>query len=150
MTENPNAAWKKAAFSEIRKIRGMRTRRYRLLRHKNGEFELFDHEKDPGENVNVANHPEYAHVLKKLSAQMMAGPDANPEVSSHKNHFLDWIKTDESVALTNNSKVVWKFNYGKSGKKPHFHPLALMDGTVLTENKPKDHPWHYGMWFSWK
>jgi hypothetical protein len=55
----------------------MRTERYRLLRQKNGEFELFDHEKDPGENINVATHPEYAQALKILADQMTAGPRAN-------------------------------------------------------------------------
>jgi iduronate 2-sulfatase len=77
LIENPKAVWKKSAFSEINGIRGMRTERYRLLRHKDGEFELFDHEKDPGENMNVAAHPEYAHVLKTLADQMMTGPAAN-------------------------------------------------------------------------
>jgi arylsulfatase A-like enzyme len=76
LIENPNSVWKEAAFSEIKGVRGMRTERYRLLRHKDGEFELFDHEMDPGENINVAAHPEYAHVLKTLAEQMLIGPTA--------------------------------------------------------------------------
>ena len=29
-------------------------------------------------------------------------------------------------------------------------PLGLSDGTVLTALSPPDHPWHRGLWFSWK
>jgi len=61
-----------------------------------------------------------------------------------------WQKTDKSVALMNNGKILWQFNYGNDQAKPYFHPVALVDGTVLTDNAPKDHPWHHGLWFSWK
>jgi len=63
---------------------------------------------------------------------------------------LKWVKTDQSIALTNNSKTVWQFNYGKETSKPYFHPVSLVDGTVITEDRPDDHPWHHGLWFSWK
>jgi len=59
-------------------------------------------------------------------------------------------KTDHSIALTHTDRTVWQFNYGKDLTKPYFHPLALTDGTVLTWESPPDHPWHYGLWFSWK
>jgi arylsulfatase A-like enzyme len=35
--------------------------------------ELYDHEKDPGENTNCANNPEYADVLRDLKAKLLAG-----------------------------------------------------------------------------
>ncbi len=51
----------------------MRTDRYRLTTWVNREdpkqvaaVELYDHEKDPGETVNVARKPEYAQTLTKL------------------------------------------------------------------------------------
>ena len=59
-------------------------------------------------------------------------------------------KTDHSVALISNGKVVWQFNYDKKQTKPYFHPVSLTDGTRLTWEAPPDHPWHYGLWFSWK
>lgn len=34
---------------------------------------LYDHEKDPGENVNVADDPEYAEIVKDLAARLEAG-----------------------------------------------------------------------------
>lgn len=63
---------------------------------------------------------------------------------------LKWKKTDKSIALTNDGKTAWQFNYGKETSKPYFHPLSLPDGTVLTQDRPDDHPWHHGLWFTWK
>jgi type 1 glutamine amidotransferase len=63
---------------------------------------------------------------------------------------LEFQQTNDSVALIKDGKTVWQFNYGKDQTKPYFHPLSLTDGTVLTWASPPDHPWHYGLWFSWK
>jgi len=63
---------------------------------------------------------------------------------------FDWKRGQNSIALTNNGKTVWQFNYGKDTSKPFFHPVALADGTALTMDRPADHPWHHALWFSWK
>jgi len=60
------------------------------------------------------------------------------------------IETDKSIALTGDNGVIWQFNYGKETSKPFFHPVSLVDGTVLTVDRPADHPWHHALWFSWK
>jgi hypothetical protein len=62
----------------------------------------------------------------------------------------DWRQTDSSVALFNNGHVVWQLHFDKKQGKPYFHPVCLTDGTELTWHRPPDHPWHYGLWFSWK
>jgi hypothetical protein len=61
-----------------------------------------------------------------------------------------WIETDTSIALMNNSNTVWQFNYSPDQPTPYFHPVALPDGTVLTDNSPADHAWHHALWFAWK
>jgi iduronate 2-sulfatase len=75
---------KDAAFSQFpRKHQGrdymgyaMHTERYRYvewLDAKSGETiarELYDHETDPAENVNIASRPEQAELLKALNLQM--------------------------------------------------------------------------------
>jgi len=64
---------------------------------------------------------------------------------------LTWKQTDSTLALLNAGKVVWQFNYDRGkGIKPCFHPVSLLDGTVLTWFRPPDHTWHRAMWFSWK
>jgi hypothetical protein len=62
----------------------------------------------------------------------------------------DWRQTDNSLALLNGGRIVWQFNFDKKQGKPYFHPVCLIDGTKLTWHRPPDHPWHYGLWFSWK
>ncbi len=62
-----------------------------------------------------------------------------------------WKTTPGSVALERGGRTVWQFNYDtKAVGKPHFHPLRLPGGPTLTWQRPADHPWHYGHWFSWK
>jgi hypothetical protein len=63
---------------------------------------------------------------------------------------LSWKEEPNSLALNYNDQLVWQFNYSKSEGKPYFHPLSTLNGSVLTELRPADHPWHRGIWFSWK
>lgn len=63
---------------------------------------------------------------------------------------LAWQETEDAYALLNHGKTVWRFNKGDEGSKPYFHPVSLSNGTVLTEPRPADHPWHLALWFSWK
>ena len=59
-------------------------------------------------------------------------------------------KTIEGVQLSRNGKPVWKFNLATRENKPFIHPLCLPDGRCITDSRPKDHPWHLGLWFCWK
>lgn len=61
-----------------------------------------------------------------------------------------WESTPGAVSLLNEGRTVWRFNHNPAHAKPFFNPVALADGTVLTWNAPPDHPWHHGLWFSWK
>ena len=85
--DNPERAWKKAAFSQyphgakgVGPVMGysMRTDRYRFTEwavpaKDFREVELYDHKDDPQENVNLAGMPEYAATVKELTAQLHAG-----------------------------------------------------------------------------
>ena len=83
LLENPNRAWKSAAFSQYPRAGGimghsMRTDRYRFtLWGKPGEaptaLELYDHQADPNETENVANKPENKDLIERLRAQLTAG-----------------------------------------------------------------------------
>lgn len=33
--------------------------------------------------------------------------------------------------------------------KPCFHPIYTPSGTLVTEYRPKDHPWHTGLYYGW-
>jgi hypothetical protein len=61
-----------------------------------------------------------------------------------------WNQTDHSLSLVRGNAVLWQFNFRKSEGKPYFHPLTVAGSPPLTELRPKDHPWHRALWFSWK
>ena len=63
---------------------------------------------------------------------------------------LTWQSEDNSLTLLNHSRIVWTLHFGDDSAKPYFSPLGLMNGTSLVWNSPPDHPWHHGLWFSWK
>ncbi len=63
---------------------------------------------------------------------------------------LTWQSSKSHIALLRDSNVVWQFNYGPELNVPYFHPVATIDGQVLTCDQPADHAWHHGVWFSWK
>lgn len=71
------------------------------------------------------------------------------EMKSRTENQLSWNETDTSFALINHSEIIWKFNYNNRFGKPYFHPLTV-NRSVLTCVAPPDHPWHQGLWFSWK
>ena len=62
----------------------------------------------------------------------------------------NWRGEASSVALCNGTAVVWRLVYDAAQPKSYIHPLATVDGTVLTALRPPDHVWHRGLWFSWK
>ena len=62
---------------------------------------------------------------------------------------FSWVKTDTTLTLKNHSDIFWQFNYSDRFGKSYFHPLTV-NRSDLTCVSPPDHPWHLGLWFSWK
>ena len=93
--------------------------------------------------------PRHSHVLFGfaslfcLAAHNVLGADAEGPT-------LSWVQTDTSLALCNGDKTVWRLVFDAQQPKSYFHPLATVDGQVLTAFEPADHPWHRGLWWSWK
>lgn len=56
----------------------------------------------------------------------------------------------ESLALAGPAGPLWQLRYGADLDTPYFHPLNTPDGRTLTWDRPPDHIWHHGLWFSWK
>ena len=92
LTDDPNRAWKSAAFSQYprnpagKKLMGytMRTDRYRFTRwvlrddpSKIEAVELYDHKADPQENQNIADASENQELVKQLHKQMDSGWKGN-------------------------------------------------------------------------
>ncbi|NLE38561.1 MAG: sulfatase [Pirellulaceae bacterium] len=87
LLSDPDRPWKRAAFTQHpRPLRGadsamgrsIRTDRYRLTewtasRLEKPVYELYDYRDDPGETVNLADHPEYETLRKELTTQLHSG-----------------------------------------------------------------------------
>ena len=83
LVENPDRPWKKAAFSQYPrgKIMGytIRTKRFRYTEWRDRKTskvmarELYDHEKDPQENVNAVDKPEYERDVRRLARMLDQG-----------------------------------------------------------------------------
>lgn len=82
--DDPQQTWKEAAFSQVTRAnqvmgRTVRTERWRYTEWDDGKqgVELYDHEKDPHEETNLAAEPAQADTrmrLKSLLKQMRAVP----------------------------------------------------------------------------
>ena len=62
----------------------------------------------------------------------------------------EFQQSDTSLAWQVDGSDVWRFSFDPAKGKPFFHPIGVIGGPALTNFKPEDHPWHYGLWFSWK
>jgi arylsulfatase A-like enzyme len=92
LMEDPDQTWKSAVFSQFLREGiwtapdgieymgyAVRTNRYRYVAWMNTEtggfvaWELYDHESDPGEHINLAGRPGYAETLAELEALRRSG-----------------------------------------------------------------------------
>ncbi len=87
------------------------------------------------------SHPGLGRLLAAATLLAQAGA-ATPD--------FNWAQTDTSLALRNGTNVVWRLVFDPAQPKSYFHPLATLDGAVLTAFRPADHVWHRGLWWSWK
>ncbi|MBQ4142146.1 MAG: PmoA family protein [Thermoguttaceae bacterium] len=60
------------------------------------------------------------------------------------------VKTDNGAKLVKDGTVIWEQVIKTPEGKPYIHPVTLPNGHVISDLRPKDHPWHTGLWFSWK
>ena len=81
LLQDPNAPWTDAAYTQVVHDdivgRSVRTARWRYTEWDQGRhgLELYDHDADPHEYVNLANDPSTAEVRAELS-RLLAAPQA--------------------------------------------------------------------------
>jgi hypothetical protein len=83
---------------------------------------------------------------------LLLGTSCTKDDAQPKPRF-SWQETPASLALRNGGKVLWQFNHLQDGEEkgcPYFHPLATIDGAVLTDLRPGGHRWHRGLRFAWR
>jgi len=68
LLRDPNAAWDLPALMTYGyRNHAVRTDRWRYIRHKDGSEELYDHDRDPSEWINLASNPDYRETIDNLS-----------------------------------------------------------------------------------
>jgi arylsulfatase A-like enzyme len=83
LVDDPGREWKTAAFSQYPRgqVMGytMRTKRFRYTEWQNRKTkevmarELYDHDKDPQENINAAEQPQYQQDVQRLALMLKQG-----------------------------------------------------------------------------
>jgi len=76
-------------------------------------------------------------------------PIAMKETITSRDNNFSWEQSDTTLGLINNSDIVWQYNFNTRFGMPYFHPVSVKN-SILTCISPPDHPWHLGLWFSWK
>ncbi|MGC6456420.1 MAG: DUF6807 family protein [Coraliomargaritaceae bacterium] len=60
------------------------------------------------------------------------------------------VQKGNATSFQSDGTVLWTYHHDSAQGKPYLHPLADTSGEVYTDLRPSDHPWHRGLWFSWK
>ena len=68
LLKDPEQDWKKAAYTKWKKGISVVNSDYSYTEWGSTQRMLFDLKKDPHENINVAEDPDYKEVVKELSA----------------------------------------------------------------------------------
>ena len=104
--QEPTTPWKSAAFSSTGKAygkRSIRTQRYRYSEYKkrvSSNRELYDHNTDPDEKVNIADLPENAELVSRLSQQLRTGWQAALPTNRAQDlnaRFLPWDVNNDGI-----------------------------------------------------
>jgi hypothetical protein len=89
-----------------------------------------------------------AAVALGLAASLAAGGAGRAEGADKA--AWRWQQEDGILALAGPAGPLWQFRYGAGLDTAYFHPLNTADGRTLSADRPADHVWHHGLWFSWK
>jgi arylsulfatase A-like enzyme len=73
LLQDPKSEWRFAALTTYaRGNHALRSQRYRFIQYEDGSEELYDHEFDPEEWVNLAEEPEYQELLTRFRLELPA------------------------------------------------------------------------------
>lgn len=102
-----------------------------------------------GHDAESMDNPGFQALLKRSVKWAATGRVASAVGTDAR--VWRWEKEDgSSLTLVGAAGPLWQFRYGADLDTPYFHPLNTTDGRILTWDRPPDHLWHHGLWFSWK
>ncbi len=110
-----------------------------------------------GHDATAMKNPAWRTLLQRGTEWAATGEVSIPPAKNWPTMKEDalqpgfaWMRTDTSLALNNGGKAVWCLVFDPARPKSYFHPISTVDGEVLSAFEPSDHPWHHGLWWSWK
>lgn len=110
-----------------------------------------------GHDAEAMDNPAWRCLLQRgtewaASGKVTIEPPANWPATREDalQAGYSWMRNETSLALRKDGRVVWKLVANPKEPKSYFHPIATTNGDVLTAFEPADHPWHRGLWWSWK
>ncbi len=83
------------------------------------------------------------------SEEMTEIPAELQDFSAAMDSSLAFNRSDSTISLTKGQNIVWQYNFNNKYGKQYFHPVNAGTSTLSCVSPP-DHPWHMGLWFSWK
>ena len=101
LLHNPSVSLKDAVFSRYHSGDAVVMGRYLYAEWTGGARMLYDHSRDPNENVNVVNNPEYSDVVKKIERRLQG----------HRAELLERepaIRAAAGIKASENSPPSWK------------------------------------------
>jgi type 1 glutamine amidotransferase len=104
-----------------------------------------------GHDAAAMDNPGFQALLRRGVEWAATGRVRSPSPAAAMAKGWHWEKNKgTSLALVGPAGPLWRFRYGAGLDTPYFHPLNTADGRTLTWDRPPDHVWHHGLWFSWK
>jgi len=99
LLKNPTLKWDHSAVLSGPMGNSLRTERYRFIQYVDVTEELYDHNKDHNEWVNLANNPEYEKIkqrLAKLMPKRIKSVDSKGDVAG-KSVYLGGTKIKKAL-----------------------------------------------------
>lgn len=93
LLEDPQRPWKQPALTTYPgKNYAVRNERWRYIRYRNGDEELYDHDSDPAEQRNLAADPDLAKIKADLGAFIPAVTADNAPITFYPNDLQGTVK----------------------------------------------------------
>ena len=103
-----------------------------------------------GHDAEAMDDPGFQTLLRRAVEWAATGRVSRGPVSPGAGPWR-WEKAEgSSLSLVGPAGPLWQFRYDPALDHAYFHPLRTTDGRLLTWDRPPDHIWHHGLWFSWK
>lgn len=104
---------------------------------------------------------EASTAKKEQAKKSEKSPSASPDSDYHAESSFTFESNKTAVILKEGKESVWQYNFGflthdhvpisdpRRQAGSYFHPVYGVHGEILTDNAPKDHFHHHGIFWTW-